>query len=514
MHKKKKKQHKKYRNLVESTHDQIWSIDINGQLTFVNKAITEILGYEVCEIINKPITFLVHPDDKKKIIELFFLSIDKKCGWKNVVNRWIHKDGSLRFIESSATPIIDSNGVLIGFNGVDRDITDRKKMESEALQAKKLESMGVLSGGIAHHFNNILSIILGNSELALEEIPKFSHLYYYVNNIKTASLKASAIIKQLISFCQKNDPIMKPNKASLMIDESIKLLRTIIPGTIEIRYYCKTTKDVILADPQQINQLIMNICVNATPFMEADGGLIEITIDNLLVNKIYSNSYTEFKSGNYVQISVRDTGSGIDPDIIGKIFDPFFSTKEIGKGFGLGLSIVYGIVKEHNGIIKADSKPGEGTIFKIFFPEYKGESKIEIDEQEKQNEKESSLKGKENILFIDDLEDITLFTKDLLEHLGYQVKSTTDPREAINIFINKPDMFDLVISDMDMPHMTGITLFEKMRQIRNDIPFILCTGYSELINEETAKKLGISDFVMKPIVIHKFAKIIRNVLDN
>ena len=504
---------KKYRNLVESTQDQIWSIDIHGKHTFINKAFTDILGYEVNEIIDKPITSLVHPDDKKKIKELFLQSIEKKCGWDNVVNRWVHKDGSFKYIESTSSPVIDTDGNLIGFNGVDRDITDRKKMESEVLQTKKLESMGVLSGGIAHHFNNILGIILGNSELALEEMPKSISSYSYVNNIKIASMRASEIIKQLIYFCQKNEPVMIPRKVSLIVKDSLELLRTIIPSTIEIRNNIKTTKDIILADPLQINQIIMNLCINATPLMEADGGLIEITIDNVSLKESYINNFSDLKSDNYIKLSVRDTGPGINPEIIGKIFDPFFTTKDVGKGFGLGLAIVYGIVKEHNGTIKVDSKLGEGTTFNILFPEYKEEGKIDFVDREKQKEENINIKGKESILFIDDIEDITVITKDLLEHLGYHVESTTDPREAINIFLKKPFMFDLVISDMAMPYMTGITLFKKLKQIRKDIPFIICTGFSELINEEKAKELGISDFVMKPIDRHNLAQIIRNVLD-
>jgi len=504
---------KRYRNLVESTQDQIWSIDLKGKHTFINKAITDILGYEVSEIINKPITSFVHPDDKKKIHEMFLQSIEKKCGWDNFVNRWVHKDGSFKYIESSSSPVIDTDGNLIGFNGIDRDITDRKKMESEVLQTKKLESMGVLSGGIAHHFNNILGIILGNSELALEEMAKSTSSYSYVNNIKTASMRASEIIKQLIYFCQKNEPVMIPRKVSLIVKDSLELLRTIIPSTIEIRNNIKTTKDIILADPLQINQIIMNLCINATPLMEADGGLIEITIDNVSLKESYINNFSDLKSDNYIKLSVRDTGPGINPEIIGKIFDPFFTTKDVGKGFGLGLAIVYGIVKEHNGTIKVDSKLGEGTTFNILFPEYKEEGKIDFVDREKQKEENINIKGKESILFIDDIEDITVITKDLLEHLGYHVESTTDPREAINIFLKKPFMFDLVISDMAMPYMTGITLFKKLKQIRKDIPFIICTGFSELINEEKAKELGISDFVMKPIDRHNLAQIIRNVLD-
>ncbi|KPA17029.1 multi-sensor hybrid histidine kinase [Candidatus Magnetomorum sp. HK-1] len=502
---------KRYRNLVESTHDQIWSIDIAGKHTFANKAITEILGYEVHEVIDEPVISFVHPDDKKNIKKLFINSIETKCGWNNVVNRWIHKDGSFRFIESSATPMIDSEGNLMGFSGVDRDITDRKRMEAEILQSKKLESISILSGGIAHHFNNIFGIILGNSELAMEEIPESFSGYSYVKNIKTASMRAAEIIKHLICFCQKNDPIINPNKVSLMIKESLDFIRTIIPSTVEIRHSINVTKDTILADPLQINQIMMNLCVNASPAMESDGGLIEVTVDNIYLDSKSINNNSDLKKGHYVQLKVRDTGSGIDPAIIDQIFDPFFTTRDIGKGFGMGLAVVHGIVKEHKGSISVESIIGKGTTFTILFPVYKEKTKINIIETDESDE---LVLGKERILFIDDIEDITVITKDLLEHLGYHVESTTDPREAINIFVKKPYMFDLVISDMAMPYMTGVTLFEKVKQIRNDIPFIICTGYSELINKEKAKKMGISDYVMKPIDRHNLSKIIRNVLDN
>jgi CheY-like chemotaxis protein len=249
----------------------------------------------------------------------------------------------------------------------------------------------------------------------------------------------------------------------------------------------------------------MNLCLNSSDAIENTVGLIEISAKKVFIDNNAANDHIELKRGNYIQLVVKDSGTGIDPSIIDQIFDPFFTTKDKGNGFGMGLAVVHGIVKYHKGAIRVDSKPGKGAAFTIYFPG------IQTVTKEKSDESDTLLMGNEKILFVDDEEAVVSTMKKALEQLGYNVKTTTNPKDAMNMIRSKPDMFDLIISDMIMPQMTGVMLFEEVRKIRKDIPFIICTGHSELINEYKAKAMGISHYIMKPFSIKKFAESIRNV---
>jgi PAS domain S-box-containing protein len=500
-----KKSEERYRNLVECTHDLIWSMDLYGNYSFSNKAVIKFLGYEPEEIVNNKIFSKIHPDEMKQIIEMYKKSIKEKCGWKNVVIRWFHKDGSIRLLESTATPVFDSDDQLRGFNGIDRDVTMKKRMEDEMLNTKKLESIGILTKGIAHNFNNILAIILGNTELSLDIVPKWNPVYDNLQIMKNASWRASDLVKQLTTFSRYNDQKLENVNIGEFINESNGLLRSKIPGTIEIRYDIQTTDETILSDPVLLNQILMNLCLNSSDAIENTVGLIEISAKKVFIDNNAANDHIELKRGNYIQLVVKDSGTGIDPSIIDQIFDPFFTTKDKGNGFGMGLAVVHGIVKYHKGAIRVDSKPGKGAAFTIYFPG------IQTVTKEKSDESDTLLMGNEKILFVDDEEAVVSTMKKALERLGYNVKTTTNPKDAMNMIRSKPDMFDLIISDMIMPQMTGVMLFEEVRKIRKDIPFIICTGHSELINEYKAKAMGISHYIMKPFSIKKFAESIRNV---
>jgi nitrogen-specific signal transduction histidine kinase/ActR/RegA family two-component response regulator len=408
-------------------------------------------------------------------------------------------------LESTATPVFDSDDQLRGFNGIDRDVTMKKRMEDEMLNTKKLESIGILTKGIAHNFNNILAIILGNTELSLDIVPKWNPVYDNLQIMKNASWRASDLVKQLTTFSRYNDQKLENVNIGEFINESNGLLRSKIPGTIEIRYDIQTTDETILSDPVLLNQILMNLCLNSSDAIENTVGLIEISAKKVFIDNNAANDHIELKRGNYIQLVVKDSGTGIDPSIIDQIFDPFFTTKDIGNGFGMGLAVVHGIVKYHKGAIRVDSKPGKGAAFTIYFPG------IQTVTKEKSDESDTLLMGNEKILFVDDEEAVVSTMKKALERLGYNVKTTTNPKDAMNMIRSKPDMFDLIISDMIMPQMTGVMLFEEVRKIRKDIPFIICTGHSELINEYKAKAMGISHYIMKPFSIKKFAESIRNV---
>jgi len=383
----------------------------------------------------------------------------------------------------------------------------KRRLERKLIQSQKMESMGKLAGGIAHDFNNLLYMISGNAELALEDIPKWNPVHTNLEEIKSASLRAAGIVKQLLSFSQKTDQELNPIGAVTVIKDTLKFLRSTIPTTIEIRKHLPDADITILADPVQINQVLMNLCINASQAMEESGGTLEVSIEKTICEAEDMKEFSDLVPGNYLKITVNDTGPGISPEIINRIFDPYFTTKEMGKGSGMGLSIVHGIVKNHNGAVSVDSNPGKGTTFSILIPVIDKKPEIGTEIIDK------IPRGHETILFVDDEESITNMTGQMLERLGYRMETSLNPIEALDLFQSKPEYFDLVITDMTMPQMTGAKLAQKLKEIQPDVPVIICTGHSSLIDEEKAKQFGIAGYVMKPASMSTIAKAIRNVLD-
>jgi len=328
------------------------------------------------------------------------------------------------------------------------------------------------------------------------------------NDPKKPKRKAAGIVKQLLHFSRKTDQTLKPIGAVTVIKDSLKFLRSTIPSNIEIKTQLPDAEIPILADPIQINQIMMNLCINASHAMEETGGIMEINMETASLNKETVNSYPDLTIANcYLKITLSDTGSGIPSKTINRIFDPYFTTKEFCEGSGMGLTVVQGIIKNHDGAITVNSQVGKGTTFTILFPV--------IDEAPEITTKQTGEipHGTETILFVDDEEVITNMMQQILERLGYRVEAKLNPKEALDLFQSKPDSFDIVITDMTMPQMTGAKFAEKLKEIRSDIPIILSTGHSSLIDEDKAKQSGISGYVMKPVSMRKIAKAIREALD-
>jgi signal transduction histidine kinase/CheY-like chemotaxis protein len=422
------------------------------------------------------------------------------------------KDKSLIWTEIRSSFEINDKGEPVGIYGVTRDISSRKIAEEEKEQLKskiqqthKMEALGTLAGGIAHDFNNILSSIIMNSELAYDELDENIDYKYSIKQVLKSSHRAKELVKQILMFSRASKAEYKEINIGPVIIETIKMLQSIIPATIDIRYDIPHNTGAILADSTQIQQLILNLCTNAAHAMEDKGGILKINVNDEYIGK--EQKISGLEQGLYLKLIVKDSGHGIPTENIDRIFDPFFTTKQTGKGAGLGLSVVHGIVMNIGGTITVESREGKGTVFQVFLP---------ITDQKysfKKEKKKPIRPGDESILFIDDEEDLLDSGKRTLERLGYKVTISINPEEAIEIFRRCPEDFNLVITDMTMPFMTGIELSRELLDIRDDIPIILCSGYNQLLTPEKIRSSGIRDFIMKPFAKNEIAEIIRKVLD-
>jgi PAS domain S-box-containing protein len=496
----------RFRELAELLPETIFEMDINDNLTFVNRKAFDHFGYTQQDFDQglKGLE-LFHPDDRSRIMQ----NAKKIMGGENI---GLNEYTAMKKNKSTFPALIHSTAIYrnekpVGMRGFIIDITETKRLEVQLQHAHKMEAIGTLTGGIAHDFNNILGIIIGNTELALDDVPEWNPAHSNLEEIKTAGLRAKDIVSQLLGFAHKTDQKLQPTKIVPVIRDSLKFLRATLPTSVTFRQNIQVSADTVLANSTQIHQIMLNLYTNAAHAMEESGGTLEISIQNLVLDNNSADIYPDLSPGNYVAIKVSDTGQGISPEIKDRIFDPYFTTKELGKGSGLGLSVVHGIIQSHQGAISVDSEPGKGTTFNVFFPVIEEEAVIESKSVEK------FPTGNERILFVDDEKSIVKMARQILERLGYQVETKQNPVDALESFHSKPEQFDLVITDMTMPDMTGDKLVEHILNISPDMPTILCTGFSEKISEEKAQKLGIKAFVLKPLVKRDFAVTVRKVLD-
>ena len=501
-----------YRSLFKNNHSVMLLIDPEtANIVDANPAALSFYGWSYEALTRKKMFDINTLKEEQVFGEMEKAKMEKR---KHFYFRHCLASGEIRDVEVYSGPIKVHGKELL--YSIVYDITARKKAEEEKaaleiqlLHARKMESIGTLSGGIAHDFNNLLGIILGNAEMAMDDVPELHPAKFNLNEIRTASLRARDVVKQLLSFGRKTDPKQRPVKLVQIAEDALKFLRSSIPTSIEIRQNIPVdTDDSILADSTQINQVMINLCTNAAHAMEDTGGVMTIGIQNIYLDQISAAVYPHLPPGNYVKLTVSDTGPGIDPEIKNRIFDPYFTTKEVGKGSGIGLSVVHGIVKNHNGAISVDSKFGKGTTFSILFPVAEEEAVIETEPVEKLST------GNERILIVDDEESMAEIGRRRLERLGYRVEAKTNSIEALELFRADPDQFDLVITDMTMPHITGDKLVKEILKIRPDMPTILCTGFSEKIDEEKAKEIGVRQYIEKPFDRGKLSRLVRKVLDH
>lgn len=384
----------------------------------------------------------------------------------------------------------------------------RNKLEEQLWQAQKMEAIGTLAGGIAHDFNNILTAIIGYSELAERELETLPDTRRKVGEVIKAGNRAKELVQHILTFSRQKEQERKPLEIHLIINEALKLLRASTPSTIEFRQSISKDCGNVFANPSQIHQVVMNLCTNAYHAMTERGGTLTVSLAPARLSRGELKG-EDNPPGEYVHLSVRDTGAGIPPAIIDKIFNPYFTTKAQGVGTGLGLSLVLGIVKSHAGFLTVRTDMGKGTVFDIYFPR----SQEDLGLAAVTGGEEVLPRGTENLLVVDDEMIIVQFSKEILEGLGYQVTAVQHSLEALNIFKSQPDKFAMVITDMTMPKMTGTQLSQELLKIRPDLPIILCTGHSDMVNSEIAGEIGIREYRVKPISGVELAHLIRKHLD-
>jgi nitrogen-specific signal transduction histidine kinase len=378
------------------------------------------------------------------------------------------------------------------------------ELEEQLMAARKMESIGRLTGGIAHDFNNILGVIIGSAELVLGKLSRSDEIYADIESIQFAGNKASEIVNQLLSFSRNTRMDLKPVRLAGLLEDLMRLIKSTTPATIKIETKFQDTNSVIMADQVQLNQVFLKLCLNAAQSMENRDGEIRLSCEAVDINDENTDRYPELKPGAHIRMSVADDGPGIDPDILDKIFDPYFTTKEFGKGSGIGLSVVHGIVKSHLGTVRATSQKGEGARFDLLFP---------VVEQEPEAAGEQSpsieLGNRERVLLVDDDPMLLGMMDKILKQLRYKATAVAEPEKALDLFTQQPDQFDLLITDMTMPDMSGLELARSIYEIRPGIPVIICTGYNDVLSGKTAKDLNVSALLMKPVRVNMLAREIR-----
>ena len=372
-----------------------------------------------------------------------------------------------------------------------------------------MEAIGTLAGGIAHEFNNVLGIILGNAELAMDDVPAWNPASESLKEIKTASIRAKEVVRQILAFARKSMLAREPFEITMVVNECLKLMRASIPTTIDIKTNLNCETQMVLGNATEIHQVLMNLCTNASQAMDMKTGTIDVDLSQIALNEKEAQSYEGITEGNYIRLCVKDNGCGMKPETLAKIFEPYFTTKAVGQGTGMGLAVAYGIVKKSDGVIRATSEFGKGTAIEVLLPLYEGTAKSEKGSNEAVVDK-----GKgQRILFVDDEPSMAKLFKLTLEQLGYQVTAMTESVSALERFRSHPDQYDLVITDMSMPRMAGDQLALELLRIRPDLPILICTGHSDHMDKDQAKQLGIKGYLSKPLERQRLAVTVARLLE-
>jgi PAS domain S-box-containing protein len=534
-----------YHAIGESIDYGVWVCAPDGRNIYASKSFLEMVGINQEQCSNFGWGDVLHPDDAESTIASWKECVETGGTW-DMEHRFRGVDGQWHPVLARGVPVKNEHSEIIYWAGINLDISrikqaeetlqrtlnslelrvqeritelsqayeklqyeveERRKTEAQLLQSQKMEAMGTLAGGIAHDFNNILAAIIGFSEMVEEDLPPESPSIPRIQRVLSAASRGRELVRQILAFSRKTETARTPLSLLSLVQETVQLLRASLPTTIEIKLSTKADRDTVLASPAELQQILMNLATNASFAMMETGGILDISITNVDFEPDSPIFDADIEPGQYVQLVVTDTGSGMAPDVMKRIFEPFFTTREVGEGTGLGLAVVYGIVKSLHGTITVKSELGVGSVFRVFLP------KVATEVQPESAKTVEIPRGKERVLFIDDEELLVEWGQALLERLGYEVTALTDSAEAFDIFSSDPSRFDLVITDQTMPHMTGLRLARELLKIRPNIPIILCTGHSDAVTPHTLKEAGVREFMLKPLAKRELSQAVRRVLE-
>ncbi len=499
----------KYRSIFENAVEGIFQLSMAGSLISLNAAFVQTLGYNDAQEVLDQITdfgaqVFVNPKHYLELLDL----IEKSGVVKEFETQFRRRDATIAWITLNVRAIRDEAGRISWLEGTAQDITERKALEARLIEKQKMDAIGALAGGIAHDFNNILTPIIGYTELALNDLSQTARLETNLKRVLKSAHRAKDLVSQILHFSRRSEQQYRPVHLGLLVKEAMELIRALLPSTIEIRQNMepRTMAGTVMADPTQMHQILMNLCANAGHAMRLSGGVLEVSLGDEEISTA-SMVEKEQPGGMYLKLSVRDTGEGMEPEVTQRIFDPYFTTKRVGEGTGLGLAVVYSIVKNHKGAIKVFSEPGKGSVFSVYLP------RLDREAVESTAVKSSVIGGSGRIMVVDDEEDIVELEKQMLEELGYEVMPTRCGTEALHAFRASPERFDLVLTDQTMPGMTGVELAKEILSIRAGIPIVLCTGLGDSVHMKACKD-GIGVILAKPISFRQMAETVKNLLSD
>lgn len=506
---------RRFRTAFEQSYQFMAIMDVKGRVIELNHLAKKLCGSYAGVITGQylwNVCWLGQDEENERLRKVIARAASGQCVADEA--RFVDITGRVYYFARSVSPVRDDKGDITCLAMQGHDITKRIEAEREQYnlqtllqQAQKMEALGALAGGIAHDFNNILSVIIGNADLAGRCCPDDSPYQQYFYDIQAAGSQAKELVKQILSFSRQSDICKTLVEPAKIVHESMTLLRASIPTTIDIVHNIDMNCGAILADSTQIHQIVMNLCTNAFHAMEDNGGTLHLALYQERVEDGETGGF-DCGAGEYAHLIVKDDGCGIDGDVGDKIYEPYFTTKEDGKGTGMGLSIVHGIVKAHGGAIRMESRKNVGTAFHVFFPLCVNRHSLAEVEAAKLPS------GEERILLVDDEEQVRQTVKNMLEVIGYEVTTPESSPGAFELFQSNPTYFDLVITDQTMPQMTGLELAGRILQIRADLPVILCTGNSPGISRDMVVTTGIKELILKPFDLEQLSQVVRQTLDN
>jgi two-component system, cell cycle sensor histidine kinase and response regulator CckA len=506
---------KKFKTIIESLQDGYYEVDLAGNFVSFNQAMCEMLGYGPAELTGMNNRAYMDKDNAKKVFHTFNQVFRTKKRCKAFDWQLIRKDGSVCDVETSVALLTGPDGNPAGFHGIVRDVTEKKNLVIRLHQSQRLEAIGTLTAGISHDFNNILSGIFGYAQLAKTNLDNPRKTEKQIDQVIKAAQRAAELVQQVLTFSRRTDEVKKPFRIYLIAKESMKLLRSSLPASIEIKTRLES-RQMVLADPANIHQVIMNLCLNAYQAMKKTGGVLTVSLTDETISRPGQEKNSQIAVGDYLKLAVSDTGHGMDEKTLAAVFNPKDAARRAGKVAGLGLAAVQTIVDAHDGFLEVRSQPGSGTTVEINFPvSGTGNKQAAPDGPAPvKSENENKVQGSaETIMLVDDEKALRQIFEEFLKTCGYQVRLFENGMDALAAFEAAPDAFDLIITDMTMPGMTGDKLSQKILQIRSDIPIILWCGFSEDISEKIALEMGIKQYIQKPVSPRDLLQAIRQILD-